>query len=208
MGGKRPQVLKKIESLLWQAILHLAQPDGGDTVRTLKSAFEQIDGCLGEGVDVVDIDWFDRGQELQLASCYRCLTRKLAHVEEDTMDVEDEDEQNSCGKQNNRCLSFITCIADDKMDIDDGPMQAGKGLGFDECHNPAETEENQGAMVIDKVHPDVRSGHGPPWPVTQRLKRARSPGRSGRNPIDLTSESQFYIDGKMCEIIDLTDDDV
>ena len=61
MEGKQPQVLKKIESLLWQAILHLVQLDGGNTVRMLKLAFEQIDRCLGQGVNVVDIDWFNRG---------------------------------------------------------------------------------------------------------------------------------------------------
>lgn len=65
MGGKRPQVLKHIESLLWQLIIYLARSPWGDTVGVLKTCFGQIDGFIGEGVNVADIDWFDNGDGFQ-----------------------------------------------------------------------------------------------------------------------------------------------
>lgn len=59
MGGNRPQLLISIEHLLWQVILNCARSASGSTEDMLKSAFERIDGLMGEdGVDIADINWF------------------------------------------------------------------------------------------------------------------------------------------------------
>lgn len=61
MGGKRPPVLMKIERLLWNVILNSAQSTSGNTFAMLKTAFQEIDGLIGEGIDVTEMNWFDSG---------------------------------------------------------------------------------------------------------------------------------------------------
>jgi hypothetical protein len=73
MGGKRPVILRKIEYLLWQAILDMARSPSHDTTAGLKSAFQGIDTLLAADIEIVDIDWFDSGQETLHTSRYPLL---------------------------------------------------------------------------------------------------------------------------------------
>jgi hypothetical protein len=70
----------------------------------------------------------------------------------------------------------------------------------------ADAEPNEEAVATDEVPPDVSGGQAPPPQLGQPLKRGRSPGGSVNNPIDLTSERQICVNGKMCELIDLSQD--
>jgi hypothetical protein len=62
MGSKRPEVLIKIERVLWQAILNMTRSPREDMGTLLKLTFQQIDALLGLDVDILDIDWFDKGK--------------------------------------------------------------------------------------------------------------------------------------------------
>jgi hypothetical protein len=140
LGGKRPEVLIKIERVLWRAIFRITQSASGGTIVALKLAFREIDEFLREA-DVTSIDWFDNGK-VSLYSFYSgSLMRKSAHREDEPMDVDQSDGRS-------------------------------------------------------------------PLPVLQQGKRARSPGRSAENQIDLTSARQLCINGAMLEIIDLSIDEV
>lgn len=77
-----------------------------------------------------------------------------------------------------------------------------------ECNGMADVALNEEAMATDDVLQDASGGPVPPPPVAPPLKRARSPGSLSTNPIDLTSEQQVCIDGKMCELVDLSQDQV
>lgn len=99
-------------------------------------------------------------------------------------------------------------IAYDEMDADDHATDMGPIQDFEEPSNTAEVEQVQTVMVIDEAHPNVHGGHTPVLQVTRPTKRRCSPGSSVRNPIDLASERQICINGKMCELIDLSGDKV
>jgi hypothetical protein len=87
------------------------------------------------------------------------------------------------------------------MDADDHTNEAGHE--HNDVANPGPNDE---AIIADEIPPDVGGGPAPPPQVAQPLKRGRSPGSSVRNPIDLTSGRQICVDGKMCELIDLSQD--
>jgi hypothetical protein len=94
------------------------------------------------------------------------------------------------------------------MDADDHATGMGLRQDFEERSNTAEVEQAQTVMVVDEAHPNVRSGHTLVLQITRPTKRRRSPSSSARNPIDLASEHQICINGKMCELIDLSEDKV
>jgi hypothetical protein len=94
------------------------------------------------------------------------------------------------------------------MDVDDHATDMGPRLDREEPNSAAEVEQVQTVVVTDEVHPSVCGGPAPALQVTRPAKRRCSPGSSVRYPIDLTSERQICINGKMCELIDLSEDKV
>jgi hypothetical protein len=99
-------------------------------------------------------------------------------------------------------------VADDMMGLEESRLDVGHGVAFEEQGNLGQTEKSQGAMDVDGVYVEVRSGRTPPPVVPRRPKRARSLGGSVRDPIELASERQLCIGGEMWELIDLTEDEV
>jgi hypothetical protein len=158
MGGMRPQQLKEVELSLWQVIITLAGSPDGNTLRSLKTAFEQIDSLLARGVDLDDIDWFDGGTKFWVNFLLSISHPKTAHIDHDKMAV-------------------------------------------DACNDLADAEP-----TLEVVPSGGSGGQAPPPQPVKPLKRRRSPGGSVTNPIDLTSERQIYLNGKICELIDLSQD--
>ena len=79
MGSKRPELLIRIEHVLWKMMLKSSKSGSEGMVELLKTAYEEIDGLLGEDVEVTDVDWFDNGKQLHPSFRYQFLNRKPAH---------------------------------------------------------------------------------------------------------------------------------
>ena len=94
------------------------------------------------------------------------------------------------------------------MDADDDITGVGLRQDFEEPNSAVEMERVPTAVVVEQAQVNVDGGHTPVLPVTRPTKRRHSPGSSVKNPIDLTSERQMCINGKMCELIDLSEDKV
>jgi hypothetical protein len=103
-----------------------------------------------------------------------------------------------------RLLTGITAC--DEMDEDDHITGVGPRPDLEAPNNTAEVEQVQTPAVVEEAHPSVHSGRTPKLPITRPKKRRRSPGGSVLNPIDLTSERHICINGKICELIDLSED--
>lgn len=86
-------------------------------------------------------------------------------------------------------------------------LLTGRSAHTEDTMDVDQVEPRLPVMDVDDPHVSS-SADSPPPSVTRRLKRTRSPGGSPRNPIDLTSAHQVCVDGKMYEIIDLSQDEV
>jgi hypothetical protein len=74
--------------------------------------------------------------------------------------------------------------------------------------SPARLEDSSRQEHGDDLNEDADDGHSLVTRPSRPLKRAHSPGSSARNMTDLSSARQLCMDGKMYELIDLSNDEV